>query len=102
MQEKPRRDTTNLSDVLDRIMDKGIVIHAEMSFQLVGMVLSGDGSRIVVSSIETHLEYADLLVDAAPTSWQPVRAVAGTPADGAGRNRIGRLLHSATSRRDAG
>lgn len=102
MYEKPSRGTTNVSDVLDRVMDKGIVINAETSFQLVGMVLYGADSRIVVTSIETHLEYANFLADSAPTSRHPTRwAGGGTAVRDPGRNRIGLFLRTASTERDA-
>ena len=50
-----------LLDVLDRILDKGIVVDAWIRFSLVGLDLLTVQARIVVSSIETCLEYAPAL-----------------------------------------
>ena len=46
-------------EVLDRILDKGIVVDAWIRFSLVGLDLLTVQARIVVASIETYLGYAD-------------------------------------------
>ena len=48
-------------DVLDRVLDKGIVIDAWLRFRLVGIDLITLDARIVIASIETYLKYADSL-----------------------------------------
>lgn len=50
---------TNLIDVLDRVLDKGIVIDAYVRVSLVGIDLVSVEARIVVASVETYLRYAD-------------------------------------------
>ena len=54
---RPGQDGT-LVDVLDRVLDKGIVISAWGRISLVGLDLLGLQLRVVVASIETHLRYA--------------------------------------------
>ena len=54
----PGQDGT-LIDVLDRVLDKGIVISAWGRVSVVGLDLIGLELRVVVASIETHLRYAD-------------------------------------------
>jgi len=54
-------DQPGLLDVLDRILDKGIVIDAWIRFSLVGLDLLTVEARIVVASIETYLDYANTL-----------------------------------------
>jgi hypothetical protein len=54
----PGQDGT-LIDVLDRVLDKGIVISAWGRVSVVGLDLVGFDMHMVVSSIETHLRYAD-------------------------------------------
>jgi gas vesicle structural protein len=49
---------SSLIDVLDRVLDKGIVIDAWVRISLVGIDLITE-ARIVVASIDTHLNYAD-------------------------------------------
>ncbi len=50
---------TSLIDVLDRVLDKGIVIDAWVRVSLVGIDLLSVEARIVVASIDTYLKYAD-------------------------------------------
>jgi hypothetical protein len=48
-----------LIDVLDRVLDKGIVIDAWARMSIAGIDLVGVDMRVVVASIETYLRYAD-------------------------------------------
>jgi hypothetical protein len=50
---------TSLIDVLDRVLDKGIVIDAWVRVSLVGIDLITVEARIVVASIDTYLKYAE-------------------------------------------
>ena len=50
---------SSLIDVLDRVLDKGIVIDAWMRISLAGIDLITVEARIVVASIDTYLKYAD-------------------------------------------
>ncbi len=50
---------SSLIDVLDRVLDKGIVIDAWVRISLVGIDLISERSRVVVASSETYLRYAD-------------------------------------------
>ena len=47
---------TSLIDVLDRVLDKGIVIDAWVRVSLVGIDLITVEARVVVASIDTVLE----------------------------------------------
>ena len=50
---------SSLIDVLDRVLDKGIVIDAWVRISLVGLDLITVEARVVVASIDTYLKYAD-------------------------------------------
>ncbi|HYK97082.1 MAG TPA: gas vesicle protein GvpJ [Candidatus Acidoferrales bacterium] len=50
---------SSLIDVLDRILDKGIIIDAWIRVSLVGIDLITVEARVVVASIDTYLRYAD-------------------------------------------
>ena len=50
---------SSLIDVLDRVLDKGIVIDAWVRISLVGIDLITVEARVVVASIDTYLKYAD-------------------------------------------
>jgi hypothetical protein len=71
--------TSNLVDVLDRVLDKGIVIDAWVRVSLVGIELVTVEARVVVASIATYLGYSDALSDlkhtGAPHPGYPVSAV---------------------------
>ena len=49
----------SLIDVLDRVLDKGIVIDAYVRVSLVGIDLVSVEARIVVASVETYLKFAE-------------------------------------------
>lgn len=51
----------SLVDVLDRVLDKGIVIDAHVAFDVSGLRLATVDARVVVASIETYLEMADII-----------------------------------------
>jgi hypothetical protein len=50
---------TSLIDVLDRVLDKGIVIDAWVRVSVVGIDLITVEARVVVASIETYLRYSE-------------------------------------------
>ena len=56
-----RTPGTELIDVLDRVLDKGIVIDPSMRISLVGLDLLSVDLRVVVASIETYLKHFDAL-----------------------------------------
>jgi gas vesicle structural protein len=56
---------TSLIDVLDRVLDKGIVIDAWVRVSLVGIDLITVEARVVVASIDTYLKYSEAVGAAA-------------------------------------
>src|ERR1700682_3894020 len=50
---------SSLIDVLDRVLDKGIVIDAWVRVSLVGIDLITVEARVVVASIHTYLKYSE-------------------------------------------
>jgi len=48
-------DSSSLSEVVDRILDKGIVIDAFVKVSLVGIELLSVEARVVIASVETYL-----------------------------------------------
>jgi hypothetical protein len=67
---------TSLIDVLDRVLDKGIVIDAWVRVSLVGIDLITVEARVVVASIDTYLKYSEAVGQVAPVS----RPVAELPS----------------------
>jgi hypothetical protein len=59
---------TSLIDVLDRVLDKGIVIDAWVRVSLVGIDLITVEARVVVASIDTYLKYSEAVGQVAPVS----------------------------------
>jgi len=51
--------STSLAEVVDRILDKGIVIDAWVRVSLVGIELLAVEARVVVASVDTWLKYAE-------------------------------------------
>jgi len=53
--------SSSLVEVIDRILDKGIVIDAWARVSLVGIELLTVEARVVVASVETFLKYAEAI-----------------------------------------
>ncbi|MBB4200713.1 gas vesicle synthesis protein GvpA [Rhodoblastus sphagnicola] len=51
--------SSSLAEVIDRILDKGVVIDAFVRIALVGIELISIEARIVIASVETWLKYAE-------------------------------------------
>ena len=56
----------SIYDLLDRVLDKGLVIDANVSVALVGIEILVVRARIVVAGIDTFLRYAAAMGLAAP------------------------------------
>lgn len=52
-------DSSSLAEVIDRILDKGVVIDLWARVSLVGIELITIDARIVIASVETWLKYAE-------------------------------------------
>jgi hypothetical protein len=59
---------SSLIDVLDRVLDKGIVIDAWVRVSLVGIDLITVEARVVVASIDTYLKYAEAVAASLPVA----------------------------------
>lgn len=51
-------EASSLAEVLDRVLDKGIVVDIWARVSLVGIELLAIEARVVIASVETWLEYA--------------------------------------------
>ena len=65
---------TSLIDVLDRVLDKGIVIDAWVRVSLVGIDLITVEARVVVASIDTYLKYSEAVAVAGAAARPTVEA----------------------------
>ena len=50
---------SGLADVLDLILDKGLVIDAYVRIAVIGIVLITIDARIVIASVDTYLRFAE-------------------------------------------
>jgi hypothetical protein len=55
---------TSTLDVLDRILDKGVVIDAQVRVSVVGLQLVDIDAHVVVASFDTYVKHAAEVVDA--------------------------------------
>jgi hypothetical protein len=73
---------SSLIDVLDRVLDKGIVIDAYVRVSLVGIDLVTVEARVVVASIETYLKYSEAVgVTSGPPRARELASPSSTQAD---------------------
>src|ERR1017187_6892218 len=77
-------DSSSLAEVVDRILDKGIVIDAWVKVSLVGIELLSVEARVVIASVETYLKYAEaigLTASAAQPASKYARTVSNPPVE---------------------
>jgi len=51
--------SSSLAEVVDRILDKGVVVDAWVRVSLVGIELLAIEARVVVAGVDTFLKYAE-------------------------------------------
>jgi hypothetical protein len=51
--------SSSLAEVIDRILDKGVVVDAWARVSLLGIEILAVEARVVVASVETYLKYAE-------------------------------------------
>jgi hypothetical protein len=80
--------SSSLAEVIDRILDKGVVIDVWVRVSLVGIELLVVEARIVLASVETYLKYAEA-VGLTGQAAVPKAAVLGVPGVRGVRNVLG-------------
>ena len=60
--------SSSLVEVVDRILDKGIVVDAWVRVSLVGIEILAIEARVVAASVETYLKYAEAVGLTAPAA----------------------------------
>ena len=68
-------DSSSLAEVLDRILDKGVVVDVWARISLVGIEILTIEARVVVASVDTYLHYAEEI-----TKVEQAAIGAATPA----------------------
>ena len=75
-----RRSGISLIEVMDRVLDKGIVIDYHARIHVLGIdVLTTVDARFVVASIETYFHYADTMMSVSGSSFSRERGIFGSP-----------------------
>ena len=90
--------STSVIDVLDRVLDKGIVIDAWLGLSLVGIELVTVEARVVVASIQTYLKHADAVAQVTPGLLARIPGVSSQTQGIARRPRTTRKSPSRSSR----
>jgi hypothetical protein len=75
---------SSLADVLDLILDKGLVIDAYVRVSLVGIELLTIDARVVIASVDTYLHYAEAVnrLDLQNTETAGIPALFGHDSNG--------------------
>jgi gas vesicle structural protein len=65
---------SGLADVLELILDRGLVVDAYVRVSLIGIEIATIDARIVVASVDTYLRFAEAVerIDLAATHDSPV------------------------------
>jgi len=53
--------SSSLVEIIDRILDKGVVVDAWVRVSLVGIELLAIEARVVVAGVETFLKYSEAI-----------------------------------------
>ena len=60
--------SSGLAEVLDRILDKGLVLDAWVRVSLLGLEVLTIEARVVIAGVETYLKYAEAIGLTAPAA----------------------------------
>ena len=92
-----RPSSSGLADVIDTILDKGIVIDAFVRVSLVGIELLTIDARIVVASVDTYLRFAEAVNRLEISQTQPVGlpGLVGDITSGAAKHKTKGALEAA-------
>lgn len=92
---------SSLIDILDRILDKGLVIDAWVRVSLVGIELITIEARVVVASVDTYLRYAQA-IGLTPMASRPPDQNRMGGNGGQGSEGPGKLLEGVTKQLGGG
>ena len=70
------KTSRTLADILDRILDKGVVINADISVSLVGVEILGIKLKATIASLETAARYGLLFpsgINMETPGWKDLR-----------------------------
>jgi hypothetical protein len=80
---------SSLADVLDLILDKGLVVDAYVRVSALGIEVLTIDARIVVASVDTYLHYAEAVnrLDLAQTETQGIQGLTGDMTESGARGK---------------
>jgi hypothetical protein len=79
-----------LADVIDTILDKGMVIDAHVGVSVVGIQLLSIDARVVIASVDTYLRFAEAVnrLDLSETQGQGLPEVVSGVAKESGKKKM--------------
>src|SRR3954468_16930526 len=93
-----RPNSSSLADVIDTILDKGLVIDAYVRVSLIGIEILTVDARVVVASVDTYLRFAEA-VNRLDISQQEPKAglpdLVGEVSEGCSRHKTKGALEAA-------
>ena len=92
-----RPTASSLADVIDTILDKGLVIDAYVRVSLVGIELLTIDARVVVASVDTYLRFAEAVnrLDISNTGQKGLPDLIDDMNEGGGKARTKGALEAA-------
>ncbi|MDR7169566.1 hypothetical protein J2W56_003310 [Nocardia kruczakiae] len=92
-----RPNSSSLADVIDTILDKGLVIDAFARVSLVGIELVTIDARVVVASVDTYLRFADAVNRLEISTSEPkgITDIVGDVTEGAAEHKTKGALDAA-------
>src|SRR6187200_3314125 len=94
--ERPR--PSGLADVIDIILDKGLVVDAYVRVSLIGIELLTVDARIVIASVDTYLRFAQAVnrLDIAASDSAPgLPQLAASAVEGAAKSKTKSVIEGA-------
>jgi hypothetical protein len=81
---------TGLAEVLDLILDKGLVIDAYIRVSVIGIELITIDARIVIASVDTYLRFAEAVnrLDLTQTEAAGLKELRGEDGDSKGKGMV--------------
>ena len=81
---------SGLADVIDLILDKGLVIDAYIRIAVIGIELITIDARIVIASVDTYLRFAEAVnrLDLTQTEKAGIEELRGDGSNGKGKGMI--------------
>jgi gas vesicle structural protein len=95
-----RPSPSSLADVIDTILDKGLVIDIYVRVSLVGIELLTIDARIVIASVDTYLRFAEAVnrLDLTETGPKGLPEAIGDATQGAAKRKTAGAIDAAVER----